>query len=247
MSVPHSQFRDAVLDAAQPCPAGLVAPGGRPAGARFDVYRNNVIVGLMDALEVAFPVLARIIGPGTFRNLARLHAAQHPPRSPLMMQYGADMPAFLDGFAPLAHLGYLPDVACLELALRAAYHAPDADAVSDERLRTLSPDRLMAARVTLAPSMRVIKSDWPVASIWAFNMVEDAEKPVMRAEEVLIARPGFDPSPHVLPTGGAAFLAALRDGSSMAEACATVDEADLAVLFATCLSTGIFIDIHEAP
>jgi hypothetical protein len=247
MSSPHSDFRNALLDAARPNPTGLIAPGGRPAGRRFDVYRNNVIVGLMDALETGFPVLRKIIGPGTFRNLARLHAAAHPPVSPLMIHYGSDMPAFLERFEPLAHLPYLADVARLELAIRAAYHAGDAPPLPIDRVQTLSPDQLMASRLVLAPAVRVLASDWPIASIWMFNTSDDAPKPEMRPEDVLVARPAYDPAPHVLPQGGAAFLGALAQGRTLAEASAHVAEADVGALFGVCVSNGVFTDICEAP
>lgn len=247
MTAPQSGFRDAILDAARVPPAGLIAPGGRPAGRRFDVYRNNVIVGLMDALEAAFPVLRKAIGPGTFRNLARLHAAAHPPLSPLMMHYGAEMPGFLERFEPLAHLPYLADVARLELAIRASYHSGDAVALPLDHVQTLEPDRLMASRLTLAPAVRFLTSDWPIASIWTFNMSDNAPAPAARAEEVLIARPGYDPAPHVLPPGGAAFLGALAEGLTLADASEHVADDDLGALFAVCFSNGVFTDLREAP
>ncbi|MBP0575196.1 putative DNA-binding domain-containing protein, partial [Mycobacterium tuberculosis] len=34
----------------RPVPAGLEGRDGRPAGRRFAVYRNNVVVSLIDAL-----------------------------------------------------------------------------------------------------------------------------------------------------------------------------------------------------
>ena len=47
-----AQFVPALLDPEAAIPPGLVDRAGRAAGKRFDVYRNNVAVGLADALEV---------------------------------------------------------------------------------------------------------------------------------------------------------------------------------------------------
>lgn len=211
-------FAEAVLDAAQGVPEGLIDPEGRPAGRRFDVYRNNVIVSLTDALEVAFPVIRKLVGEANFRVLARAFLAAHPPRDPRLMLWGDALPGFLETFAPVARLGYLPDVARLEQALRESYHAADAPVFEAGELGGLSPEALVAARFGLAPSVRLVASRWPVHAIWRFNAEPGAPKPVMAAEEVLVSRPGFDPVITPLPAGGVAFLAALGRGESLGAA-----------------------------
>lgn len=44
----------ALLDPAQPCPPGLTTWNGSDPAHRFAVYRNNVIVSLVDALADTF-------------------------------------------------------------------------------------------------------------------------------------------------------------------------------------------------
>ena len=208
-------FTAAVLDPAQPAPAGLVDPAGRPAGKRFDVYRNNVVVSLTEALGVAFPVVRKLVGEANFRVLARAFLAVHPPASPRLMLWGDALPGFLETFEPARRIGYLPDVARLEQALRESYHAADAAPFDPAALAGLSPDAIMALKLHLAPSVRLLASPWPVLSIWRYNTSPGAPKPQMAAEEVLVSRPGFDPVPAALPEGGAAFLAALGRGASL--------------------------------
>ena len=40
----------------------------------------------------------------------------------------------------------------------------------------------------------------------------------MAAEDIIVLRQEFDPAPHLLPTGGGAFVAALFSGESVASA-----------------------------
>ena len=207
----QTAFRAALLDATRPVPDGLSDGQNRPAGRRYNVYRNNIAVSLGEALTTGFPVIAKLLGAQNFDGIAAIYLRAHPPQSPLMMQYGQDFPDFLAGFAPLAHLGYLADVARLELALRASYHAADAQAIDPAVLQTIAPETLMAAHITLAPAVRLLRSDWPIYDIWRYNTQDNAPKPQAGAQDVLVTRPEFDPEPHLLPAGGAAWITALND------------------------------------
>lgn len=204
-----------LLDPDLPAPAGLTDPAGRSAGRRFDVYRNNVAAGLGRALEEGFPVVRAIVGQDFFAAMAQVFLRAHPPRSRRLWEYGADLPAFLAGFPPAQGLPYLPDVARLELALRESYHAADAVPLSAEALR-LPPERMLAARPSLAPALRLLQSKWPLWSIWQFHHGGPPPEPC--PQDVIVLRPAFDPLPLLLPTGGAAFVAALLAGASVGQA-----------------------------
>jgi hypothetical protein len=101
-------FSAALLDPERPVPAGLITPDGKPATRRYAIYRNNVTVGLTEALEAGFPVVRKIVGERFFQAMAVVFVRNHPPASPILAGYGADMPGFLRGFEPVAHLKYLP-------------------------------------------------------------------------------------------------------------------------------------------
>lgn len=218
MTVGQDDFAAAVLAPDRPVPKGLSNPDGQPATKRFDVYRNNVVISLTEALGVAFPAVAKLLGGETFDRLAGTFVRAHPPASPVLMLYGAALPAFLEDFAPLKHIGYLPDVARLEQAIREAYHAADADPVPPQALAALPPEELTAAWITLAPALRLIRSPWPVHAIWQFNMIDGAPKPAMAAQDVAVFRPAFDPEPVLLGPGAAAFIMAVQDGFTIGDA-----------------------------
>lgn len=244
MTVTQSVFRAALLDPGLPVPKGLCNTREQPATRRFDVYRNNVAAGLSDALETAFPVIRAIVGDAFFRAMAGVFLRTHPPASPLIMFYGAQMPAFLAGFPPVRHLPYLPDIARIEIALREAYHAADAAPVASETLAVLDPARLDAVRITLAPALRLIVSDYPVHGIWQATARQGAPKPQMRPEAVLVTRPGFDPQIDPLDPGGVAAIRALMAGAPMGAAMAGGGEAlDQAALLTLLITRGAIVAI----
>ena len=215
MSVSQSDFRAAILNSDLDVPEGLNDAQGRPAGRRFDVYRNNVAVSLSEALESGFPVIAKLLGDQNFKAIAGVFLRQNPPETPMMMHYGAAFPDFLRAFEPLAHLGYLGDVAELELAIRRSYHAADCQTVDGDVLARIPPEQLEDLCLGIAPSVEVLSSPWPVYDIWTFNMVKDAPKPRAGAQDVLVTRIDFDPEPHLLASGGAVFVRALQSGATL--------------------------------
>ncbi|MFL4471961.1 putative DNA-binding domain-containing protein [Tateyamaria armeniaca] len=247
MTGTQSQFRSALLDPEARPPDGLRDAQGRPAIKRFDVYRNNVTVALIEALGTAFPVLHKLLGTQNFDHLARLFARAHPPETPLMMHYGAAMPAFLEGFAPLSHIAYLPDVARLELALRRSYHAADAPEFDAGRLGAVSPDALMASTLTLAPAVELIASRWPLVDIWRFNTIDDAPKPRASAQSALITRAAFDPEPHPLDPAQTEWVARIMSGASLAaaqDAAGAIDAAfDLTPLLSLLIQNNAIADV----
>jgi hypothetical protein len=217
-TVDQAAFTLAMMDAARNVPLGLVDHDGLAAGRRFSVYRNNVAVSLTEAMHSAFPVIAKLLGKENMDGLSGLFLRAHPPSSPLMMFYGAEFPAFLEGLSQLSHLGYLGGVARLELALRHAYHAADAAPIDPMMLAGLSEQALLDSRVLLAPALQLIRSPWPIYSIWRFNTSEGAAKPQAGAETVLITRPEFDPFPQAVSAADAVWIDALMQGASIGAA-----------------------------
>lgn len=235
----QSDFIAAILDPAAPVPPGMVDPEGRPAGKRFNVYRNNLAASLTEALETGFPVLARLLGEQSFKALALIFSRAHPPTSRALSQYGDAMPGFLERFQPLEAHPYLADIARLELAIRRSYHAADTELLN---AAGMDPETLMELTPVLSPATQIIASPYPIHGIWRRNTQADAPKPQPVAETVMVTRPEFDPIPHLLPAGGAVFAQALDGRTTIALALERTIEAapgiDLAPLLTLVLTSG---------
>ncbi len=230
-------FKQALLDPSLPAPAGLQDGQGSPAGRHFDVYRNNVTVSLIEALQTGFPAVCKLLGEENFTNLARDYLRAEPPTSPVMMFYGKGFAEFVQGFEPLAKFGYLPDVARFEILLRESYHAADADVITPVALGAIAPERLGGAKLVLAPSTRLLQSPWPVLSFWQYALKDGAPRPSARPESVLITRPEFDPTPQLLPVGAGGFVRALQLGKNLEKAAAQAIEKNKNFELSTALST----------
>jgi len=218
MSVSQQEFIATILNPERPVPEGLLDPSGRLAGKRFDVYRNNVASGLTDVLISAFPAILSLVGENFFKAMAGVYLRQYQPNTPIMMLYGAQMAAFLQDFAPAASLPYLPDIARLEQAMRESYHGADSRAIDPTELSALNENALAVARLQLAPTTALIRSDWPIHSIYQNATGKSDAKPVMQPENVLLTRPELDPFHKAIGTADAKFISAMLAGETLADA-----------------------------
>ena len=238
------RFARALLDSDLPPPCGLPP-------RRFAVYRNNVVVGLVEALAARFPACRRLLGEECFHAVAVAHARQAPPRSRLMQEYGEGFAAFLEGVAPLDDYPYLADVARLEYALGRAYHAADAVPLPPEALAALPADVLERTALTLHPSLQLVASRFPIVSIWRANMSDEAPMPLTLedAEGALVLRTGQRVEAHVLSEGAYAFMARLAHGDTVGAAIhaglARTEDFDLGAILRILLEARAIVGLHE--
>jgi len=215
-------FAHALRDPDAPVPRGVISHNSDAPRKRFTVYRNNVMVGLITALETRFPAVRKIVGEDFFRAMAKVFADAHPPLSPLMMFYGDAFPSFLAGFEPAQEVPYLADVARLEAARTRACHAADATPLTPAALRGSASEALADLRFILHPSLEIVASDYPIVMIWAMNSDEMELAPITdwHGEDALVSRPGVDVEVRRLPPGAKTFLQGLAAGDPLGAAAA---------------------------
>lgn len=249
-----ASFAGTLLDPQCPVPAGLQTWNGSDPAARLAVYRNNVVSSLVDALADTFPVVEQLVGTEFFRAMAAVFVRQSPPRSRVLAHYGQDFPSFIAAFEPAQGLPYLADVARLEAARVAAYHAADADTVSDEMvsLALACGDRMDELQLVLHPSVATLESPYAVLTLWAAhqtaNSSEIAPVDVDGPECALILRSGLDVVVLPAPVGAVAFVQAVRSNCKLGEAAArglaAASSFDLSATLSQLLTHGALASVH---
>lgn len=241
-------FSAALRDPSLPAPHGLIGPDGQPSQKRFSVYRNNVVTGLIEALKAAYPAVCRLVGLEFFREMSRLYVYFEPPRSPILLDYGAGFSDFIAEFEPASSLPYLADVARIERAWTEAYHAPEATAVEVDDFATIATNVLPHVRLQLHPSVRIVRSRLPALTIWRMNIEDGVPAPVdltAGGEDALVLRPDAQVEVWSMPPGGADFVATLIEGRSVAQAtkAALTSDAqfDLAASLTELIGSGAFV------
>jgi hypothetical protein len=246
----HATFAQALLNLDAPPPVSIAHNGGPGPARRFRVYRNNVVSSLIEALEARFPVCLRLVGEEFFRGAATIFVRQSPPRSPILAEYGDSFPAFLEAFEAARALPYLPDVARLELAVGASYHATDAASLNPSELATIAPESLGDAVFSLHPSLRLLTSSYPIVSIWRMNVARDDRTIFLEsAEDAMVVRSKHKVVVSVLPEGGYCLLRRLARGEALSAAAsgalADCGALDLAGVLEQLISHHALVGVNE--
>jgi hypothetical protein len=220
----QASFARALSDPALPAPDIFASCD---AETRFNVYRNNVAVARVEALKAQFPVVCSFVGDEFFVGMSRAFMQAHPARSPLLSEYGAELPDFIAEFAPASGLPCLADLARLEWFCLQALGAADCPAFSLEQLAATEPEALLDAQAKFHPAFGLLSSIHPIVSIWSAHH-EDRLASIQdwSPETAMVVRPDAEVVVRACPAGAAAFVAAAAGGASMREAAAAGASAD---------------------
>ena len=244
-----THFAGALLDPGLPPPACVGGPRLKGVANRYNVYRNNVTVSLINALAAVFPATQRVTGDDFFRAMARFYLRAHPPVSPLLFEYGHDFPAFIEQYEYARELPWLADVARIERAWLDAYHAGDVEPLDPQALGRIPAARLADAVLIPHPATRVLRSRFAALSIFSAHKGDDPPPQIDsgEAEDTLVTRPDLEVVATRLPPGGATFLARLIAGDPLgaaaAQALAASPSFDLTANIAGLIEAGAFAAI----
>ncbi len=244
-------FAEAVLSSDAPVPAAIRRASGPAHASRFGVYRNNVIASLIKAVGARYPVVRKLLWDDAFNHAAYLYVMSEPPRSPVLLEYGESFPRFLRSIGDGVPAAYLADIAELESARVRAYHAADAAPLAPEVFAAIPSDDWPELRVTLHPSLTLLKSDFPIVSIWEANLnANDNMLPAWRPECALVARPDLDVEVRLIPAAVHAFIAALASRNTVGaaiEQAATLPGFDLGECFSILIAARLAVGSARLP
>ena len=221
---------------------------GLAPSQRLQVYRNNCLISLTEALKATYPVLHRLVGEGFFRTAAVAFIQAHPPEEPRLSAYGGAFAAFLENYPPASKLVYLPDVARLEWSLNAAWHAPDANALTPPEMAQAAETETL---LRLHPACQLLESPWPIEQIWRANQPDGDADALIDLDRgggpLLVYRQEFDVAMAAITRGELVMLQSFARGatieSAAADAIAADSSFDLAAGLAAALIRGCLVPL----
>lgn len=190
---------------------------------RLQIYHNNVYTSLTEALMSVYPVVERLTGNEFFTFMAHNYIASYPSVSGNLHDFGSHFADFVASVDAVKELVYLPDVARLEWAYHWVFHAASSCCLDVIRLGQISEDQYDHLVFELNPASRLVRSEYPVFSIWKANQQEQGKEDAVDLHEgasmVLVIRRDQQVEFESLAVGEYAFLKSLSLGESFLMAC----------------------------
>lgn len=188
----------------------------------LSVYRNNSRAAFLDAMMACYPVLLRLTGEAYFRQMAFAYRRRFPSRAGNLFHVGCRLPEFLEAEYAGGEYAYFADVAHLEWACQEALVAAERDGLDTCRLATVESYLYPRLRFVLHPSVRLLRSAYPLFEIWRDNQ-PGAEPGGMLdlakgGESLLVRRSGEVAEVRQLSRADFDFLSALKAGTRFADA-----------------------------
>jgi hypothetical protein len=147
---------------------------------------------------------------------------------PASSELASEFPQFIRGLGRLASIEYLADIAELEKVRAKAAQSPIMPSVSPSWLSSALERPVDTMRVDFQPSLSLIRSRFPIVTIWQANHSgNDCTLDQWGRETALVARCSREVATWRLPTGGFAFLSALSNGATWSAAIEAAAASDI--------------------
>jgi len=205
---------------------------------RLAIYRHASQATYSHALGEAYPTVLALVGEAYFEHLAAHYRSEHPSRTGNLQDFGARFAEFLDAPTPAsAHPPYLADSARLDWSRQSAALAADATPVDGRQRAAAAASNPEHLRVRLHPSLRLLRSEYPVLSIHRWCQSPSSAPPRLDdgAESVLLWREDDEVAMVATAEASAIFVESLLLDKTVDAAATAALDADPEFDAAECL------------
>ena len=212
-------FAEAILSDDAPIPATVRAASGPAHASRFGVYRNNVMASLINAVAARYPVVRKLLWDDAFNRAAHLYVtrSRRARRCCSNMATAFRIPRGI-GQGPRPTIS--PTLPSSKPPARGPITPPTRCRCRGKLSRRLRR-RIAGFAIKLHPSVTLLKSRFPVVSIWEANLyANDNTLGEWKPECALVARPIWRSRFAGWRPGGYEFFAALAEGQTVGSAIA---------------------------
>jgi hypothetical protein len=164
----QDHFAQALISSGeQPELHDLIQDSHFAADQLLQIYRNNFVLSLTEALEATFPVLKEMVGEEFFAQLAKAFIRQIPLEHASIATFGEQLPEFMTDLEQLTEMRYLVDLARFEWLY--SWHInrmPQADVFPYESLAELTYQDYENLAFQLNPDMSLFQSQWAIIELF---------------------------------------------------------------------------------
>ena len=133
----------------------------------LQIYRNNFVLSLTEALEVTFPVLRVMVGDDFFAQLAKAFIRTVPMSNAAVAEFGEALPDFMLDLEQLKEMPYLADLARFEWAYSVRINRiPTAEPFPYQGLSEVREDDYERIHFMVNPDITLFQSPWAIIELF---------------------------------------------------------------------------------
>lgn len=201
----------------------ITTPIGIDPLRRLGVYANAYLARINESIKESFPALANILGDTGLASLVERYMAQLLTPSRNLNYIGHELPGYLAGDPFSIELPFLSDLARLEWAVLACFHASALDPIDLRSHCDWDVAHWERARFGFQSGTQVIRSRWPIRQLRETRHLDRDEidldlDPGDGESRVLVYRLDFDVITKPIDELEAHAFEGLEAGGTLAEA-----------------------------
>jgi hypothetical protein len=198
------------------------------AGERLEIYANAYFYRILDCLKEDFPATLATLGADNFHNLVTGYLIEYPPTEPSIAYAGRYLSEFLRNHPFTERWPFIAELARLERTLLEVFHAPDAEPLSAETLRSVAPEDWPGLAMRAHPALAIVDCEWRVGGLLrgveshAADTDRKVEEPPHAPVSILVWRNLSGVHYRALEHPERAALELVRAGTNFAAVCDAV-------------------------
>jgi hypothetical protein len=192
------------------------------------IYQRNLKTNAMNALQISFPTVIKLIGDNVFSYAVEQLLQQDPPTAGDWGLWGENFPELLRDLTALQDFTYVADVARLDFSMHLLGREKDVE-LDMNSISLLGECELDQLRVVLNPSIKLLVSEFQIIDIYCANhsLASQVEYYLNEAKHkmaegigqtALLYRPEFKPLVRSVDSSENAWLRLMQQGVSLGSA-----------------------------
>jgi hypothetical protein len=190
----------------------------------LEVYHNNNVISLKEALSLVYPKLKKLVGNNFFNSLCNDYLKQYPLSKGYLIDYGKYMPKLISDDKRCNDYKFLIDIAKIEWGIDTIYHSAFNSGL-DKNTLSLLDSNLDNIYIKIVDDIEVVFSKFAIFDIWDIKNDENLENiDINKEQNVLITRKFSNINIKQIDTYQAKLLTKLKQNNNLLDSVEYAEE-----------------------
>ncbi len=133
---------------------------------RLDIYAEAYFSRIYESMKDDFRATARLLGEISFQKLVADYLKEYPSNTSNIGEVGRSFSRFVSSYQDLLNAPFLAPLVELEWLAIESFYANNSGHLDPSRLAALTEEDWAEVSFKLAPSVHLLKTNWPLDQMW---------------------------------------------------------------------------------